>query len=391
LTVNYYIVKGKTQLNLMGLGEEMFQKHKINNNVVLIKNNHFSKLSKVSALFTAVIFLVGCGGGGGGSSNQNSLTPTSFASSSSSVAPITPPISYIVTGPCAEGSAYTLTITDGHRINATHLEEMVCNFFSTYPKVVALLNPNASKNIEFSFDPNSPYIAAAYGTKIVYLTSYLLETLHDTDIVVHETTHAAQAELVPVMPRWIIEGTADFVRDLYGLDSKDVWSIPTRYISGRHYSNGYGDAASFFRWVDAVYRQNELPVAAAISRSMLAEPAVPYSDELWVRFTGKKLDVLWNEYVNFPVKQPFATGVTVYNGKNFTGNQVTLERGNYDLLDLLAMGVTDNQIASIKVPEGYKLKAYVDVNFAGEQMVFTENTTVLNEAMALKISSVIVE
>ena len=53
--------------------------------------------------------------------------------------------------------------------------------------------------------------------------------------------------------------------------------------------------------------------------------------------------------------------------------------------------ITDNQIASFKVPEGYKLKAYVDVNFAGEQMVFTESTAVLNEAMALKISSIVVE
>ncbi len=346
-------------------------------------------LGKLSTLLIVPIFLASCGGGS--SHHDKSVTSSSlYSMSSSSVISIQPPVSYKVSGGCAEGSPYSLTITGGNLVSADHLEKMICNFFSTYPKIVALLNPNASKDVKFSFDPNSPYVAAAYGTTVVYLTSYLREVPKDTDIVVHETTHVVQAELVPKLPSWIIEGTADFVRDLYGVDNKnDGWSIPSRYVDRKkHYTVGYGDAAAFFKWIDAVYRQNELPVAAAISLSTLTKD---YTDEIWVDLTGKKLDVLWYEYMNFPVTAPFTTGVSVFNGENFTGHEVKLERGNYDLQDLLSLGVTDNQIASIKVPEGYKLKAYVDVNFAGEQMVYTSDTPVIDESMAQKISSIVIE
>ncbi|RYY73069.1 MAG: hypothetical protein EOO52_19560 [Gammaproteobacteria bacterium] len=353
------------------------------NNTAL--GNEFILFSqKYLTVFSILLLLVSCGGGS--SHHQNSNASSSSSSSASSVAVIS---TYNVLGPCAESSPYTLTITNGNLINSGHLEKMICNFFATYPKIVELLNPNASKTITFTFSPGANDIAAAYGTNIVYLTSYLAEAPDDVDIVVHETTHAAQAELVEKLPRWIIEGTADFIRDLYGLDSKNIWSIPRRYVDNKkHYTNGYGDAAGFFKWIDAIYRQNQLPVAAEISRTTLT---TPYTDDIWVALTGKSLDALWNEYVNFPVTPPYTTGVSVFNGANFTGYEVKLERGNYDLQDLLSLGVTDNQIASIKIPDGYKVKVYVDINFAGEQKVFTSTSPVMDEAMLLKISSLIVE
>jgi hypothetical protein len=358
-------------------------------------NHHIWKIGmtmlfKFFLFFLAFVFVGGCGGGASSSKNSTSSSSTSFSSSSSSsVSSIAVPISYEADGSCAEGSPYTLTITDGYRIDPEHLEKLVCNFFVTYPKIVALLSPNASKNIEFVFDPRSPYVAAAYGTVIVYRTHYLAGAPDDTDIVVHETTHAAQAELIGELPGWIVEGTADFVRDLYGLDSKDIWSIPTRYANSTgDYLSGYGNAAAFFKWIDALYRQNELPVAAAISRATLA---APYNDDLWVDLTGKSLEALWHEYKSFPVTPPFTTGVSVFNGANFTGREIKLERGNYDLYELLALGVTDNQIASIKVPHGYKLKAYVDINFAGEQMTFIADAPDIDASMALKISSIVIE
>jgi|GEM_PF-3513134 len=381
-----------------------------------VSGNEFILFShRCLALFSVLLLLTSCGGGSSNHKNSSTSSSSSFlsstlsslpsssslssysslsslsssphsSSSASSVALIT---SYIASGPCAENSPYTLTIVNGNLINPDHLEKMICNFFTTYPKIVELLNPTASKEIKFSFNPNSKYIAAAYGTEIVYLPSYLDDAPDDTDIVVHETTHAAQAEVVQKLPAWIIEGTADFVRDLYGLDSKNIWSIPRRYVDNKkEFTEGYGDAAAFFKWIDAIYRQNELPVAAVISRTTLT---TPYKYDMWLDLTGKSLDVLWNEYVKFPVTPPFKTGVSVFNGSNFTGYNVKLERGNYDLQDLLSLGVTDNQIASIKIPEGYKVKVYVDINFAGEQKVFTSDLPVMDEAMTLKISSLVVE
>jgi len=346
--------------------------------------------------FFAFIFIMiaasSCGGGGSGNSNggyTNTDNPI-ISSASASSSPIQIDISYKATGPCADGSEYTLTITGGQHVSAAQLEKMICRFFSTYPKIVALVNPQASKNISFIFDPFSPYIGVARGTEITYLPSYLAGAPDDIDIVVHEVTHAAQTTLISNLPSWIVEGTADFVRDLYGLDSKNSgWSVPIRYVPGRqHYMNGYGDTAAFFKWIDAVYRQHKIPVAAEISRSTLT---TPYTDEIWITLTGKSLDALWNEYKNFPVTEPFTTGVSVFTGENFTGREIKLERGNYDLHELLTLAVPDNQIASIKVPSGYTLRAYIDVNFAGEHMTFTTDTPMIDDSMSLKISSIVVE
>lgn len=354
------------------------------------KNSYSAySLVKYLMLLILIIFSVSCGGGASSNHPVNSSSFSIASSSFSSTSTIEPSVSYKAAGPCAENSAYTLTITGGNLVNQDHLEKMVCNFFTTYPKLVELLNPNAPKNVEFKFTSSWAYPASADGNSIIFSAAYLRGAFNDTDIVVHETTHVAQTELVAGLPRWIIEGTADFVRDLYGLDSKNIWSIPNRYVDGkRPYTNGYGDAAAFFKWIDAVYRQNELPIAAAISRTTLTEP---YKDDIWEKLTGKNLETLWYEYMNFPVTPAFTSGVSVFNGENFTGYEVKLERGNYDLTDLLSLGVTDNQIASIKVPDGYKVKAYTGVNFAGEQRIFTSDTPIVDAAMALKISSIVVE
>lgn len=329
-------------------------------------------------LIFSVLLISACGGGSGSQNNVVSVEPQ-----------ITEPDTILkATQSCAADSPYTLTITGGNKISIALLEKMVCTFFETYPKTAALLNPNTSKNIFFVFKPNPGFIAGASGNTITFDTNWLIEHPLDTDIVVHELTHIVQAGLGQI-PGWLVEGTADYVRDLYGLQNfENGWSIPIRYTPNQKYTDGYGNAAAFLKWIDAIYRQQKPRVIESIYQS---GATTPYSDAIWISLTGKSLDALWDEYKNYPVTPAFETGISLFLGANYKSREIKLERGNYDLGDLLSLGVPDNEIASIKIPTGYKIKVYTDINFAGEMTELTADTPALSENFVRKISSLVVE
>lgn len=333
---------------------------------------------------TFIVFtLVSCGGGGSSSSNSPAVVTASSSSVQADV-DVDKKANYA----CAAGSEYTLMITGGLSINSAMLEKMACTFFEVYPKIVTLLNPNAPKIVYFVFSDQREYPAYASDGAITFSKDWINSHPLDTDIVVHEATHIAQAALGEV-PGWLVEGTADYVRDLYGLHNvENGWAIPIRYVPDQSYLKGYGDAAAFFKWVDAVYRQNQLPVVAAIYKSVAV---TPYDIGIWFTLTGKDFYTLWYEYINFPVKLSHTEGVSLFLGDKFTGREIKLQRGNYDLLELLSYAVPDNEIASIKVPAGYKVKAYTDVNFFGAQAVFTTDTPMLDTSFKRKISSLVIE
>lgn len=339
-------------------------------------------------LIYSIIFLSSCGGGGG-SKSHSSLSTSSSSNSSASSQPIVQPDTTVqATQDCSKESPYTLMIIGGNRISSATLDTMVCTFFEVYPKTAALLNPNAPKTVFFEFKTNLGFPAGASDGVITFDANWMNSYPLDTDIVVHELTHVVQADLGKVAG-WIVEGTADYVRDRYGLHNiENGWTIPIRYIPGQKYTDGYGTAAAFFKWVDAIYRQEMNPVVVEIYKSAATEL---YDDKIWISLTGKDVDTLWNEYKNYPIAPAFSAGVSVFLAADYRGREIKLERGNYDLNDLLSLAIPDNEIASIKIPSGYKIKLYSDVNFAGEMLELTIDSPVFNEKYERKISSLVVE
>lgn len=73
-----------------------------------------------------------------------------------------------------------------------------------------------------------------------------------------------------------------------------------------------------------------------------------------------------------------STGVaTFYKDCGYEGKAVELPIGNYNLGDLQAKGILNDDISSIKVSDGYKVIAYWDSNFSGASTVFTSNNSCL--------------
>jgi len=69
-----------------------------------------------------------------------------------------------------------------------------------------------------------------------------------------------------------------------------------------------------------------------------------------------------------------STGVTFYTDINYSKNPVTLSEGRYNLAQLNAAGIRNDDISSIQIPNGYIVIVYEHENFGGKYWIFISNT-----------------
>ena len=291
---------------------------------------------------------------------------------------------------CAEGSPYTLSITGAEGIDPGTVEGIRCTFYEVYPQLAAAYNPATQTMVPLTFVEETPGIPPAWvtGGGIFINKGHIIRNPLDWDVIVHEGMHIVQAGYTGTVPGWIIEGTADFVRDRYGL-TNDVngWSIPTGWAYGQHYTYGYGDAAAFFKWIDANYRAGQAPIAEALDDILRAGTYV--EPQTWVSLTGLELDALWMAYSDGQAPAPATQGITVYEHSDFGGRAVRLDVGQYQLIDLRARGIPNDWISSVAVPAGYTVEAYTADGFGGDQAVYTTSSSFVGSFNDL-FSSIIV-
>ncbi|WP_437551953.1 basic secretory protein-like protein [Sorangium sp. So ce367] len=288
---------------------------------------------------------------------------------------------------CGDGSPYTLDVTTVPDFDDVILEDMICTFYTVYPQLAQRFNPAAATTVGLHIT-DQPGIAWASGTNTFYNRQFMLDNPLGADVVVHETMHVVQLGYWGEVPGWIIEGGADYVRDAYGLKNEEAgWSIPSGWTYGSHYLFGYGDAAAFFKWMDATHRVGLPPVVDALD-DILRQGA--YSSETWVDLTGYDLETLWQQYSNYNAPPPATSGITVYEHDGFGGRAVVLDRGQYDVLDMRARAIANDWISSIQVPPGYTVTAYYDAGYTGTSVQYTSDAPTLG-AMNDKISAIVVE
>ena len=289
---------------------------------------------------------------------------------------------------CAEGSDYTLVMSGEEGVDPDHVERMRCTFFEIYPQLARRFNPEAPTTVGMIFtDEPGPGAAWAFNGNTYYSRSFLADFPLDSDVVVHETMHIVQGGYTGEVPGWIIEGMADYVRDVYGLHNQDHgWALPVGWVYGPYYTDGYRETAAFMKWIDATYREGRAPVADALD-DLLREGR--YSSETFVELTGLDLDALWYEYSDERAPRPARSGVTLFEDIDYAGRAFTLAPGSYDTIDLQARGLSGS-ISSLRVPRGRTVRAFVDAGFSGEGAVFTSDTAFVEDLNDL-ISSLIVD
>ena len=82
---------------------------------------------------------------------------------------------------------------------------------------------------------------------------------------------------------------------------------------------------------------------------------------------------------------------TLYEHSNYGGRAVSLEEGSYDYKDILAKGIANDQISSLRVSDGYKVTIYDDEGFKGKSKEFTSDASYVGDEMNDKTSSIKIE
>ena len=82
---------------------------------------------------------------------------------------------------------------------------------------------------------------------------------------------------------------------------------------------------------------------------------------------------------------------TFYEHSNYGGLAVSLEEGAYDYKDILAKGIVNDQISSLRVSDGYKVTIYDDEGFKGKSKEFTSDASYVGDEMNDKTSSIKIE
>lgn len=85
-----------------------------------------------------------------------------------------------------------------------------------------------------------------------------------------------------------------------------------------------------------------------------------------------------------------SSGVTFYEHSGYGGWSVTLGQGTYDYNEMVAAGIKNDQLTSLKVPSGYIVTLYENSNFGGSTKTVTSDTSLLSDfndkASSIKIT-----
>lgn len=83
------------------------------------------------------------------------------------------------------------------------------------------------------------------------------------------------------------------------------------------------------------------------------------------------------------------TGATLYIDCPFSGKSIALGEGDYNVGDLAALGMPNDQVSSLRVADGYKLEIFLDKDFSGRSLSFTaDDDCLVNDNFNDLLSSV---
>lgn len=189
----------------------------------------------------------------------------------------------------SHGKITLIFINKSPSFDQTTGQRMIDLFFQVYPKEVKLFNPTSSKTVTFVISSEYKGVAATLNNVIKFDPSWLQAHPEDIDCATHELMHVVQ-DYHGDNPGWLVEGIADYGRNLFGINNENAgWTLPP-YRPSQMYTNAYRVTAAFLRWTEAHYR------SGLVKKLNTAMRNNAYTDDLWVKLTGKSVDELWYLY-----------------------------------------------------------------------------------------------
>ena len=169
-----------------------------------------------------------------------------------------------------------------------------------YPKVVEMLDGEEGLNkipddftIRFVFKPFNG-VAYAAGREITVSSTYIKRNPKDFGLVIHETTHIAQA-YPRVREVWAMEGMTDYVRYFITEPrSKNTWRVDPQRSK---YTDSYGVTATFYDWI---VRNKDPEFIHKIHRVFRSRQSV---EKFCPQEYNTTLAELWNEFISSLTQQ----------------------------------------------------------------------------------------
>lgn len=78
----------------------------------------------------------------------------------------------------------------------------------------------------------------------------------------------------------------------------------------------------------------------------------------------------WNDQISSIVIESTTPKVTLFQDCDFKGRSVDLTEGDYTIRDMEARGIANDDISSLRVPNGYEVTLYADDNFLGTEVTY---------------------
>ena len=187
---------------------------------------------------------------------------------------------------------YSLTFESNHTsLNPKLKKRLIETFFMVYPQLAKEYNPNTSKSVKFFVDTAYKGVAATSNGVVTYSSFWMDKHPEDIDVVTHEVMHIVQDYGNSMGPGWLTEGIADYARYKFGIDNVGAkWTLPA--LKAEHsYKNSYRITARFFAWIEKKVKPGTIKAVDASLRNH------NYTEEIWIKLTGKDLDGLWADYI----------------------------------------------------------------------------------------------
>src|SRR5262249_55318640 len=159
-----------------------------------------------------------------------------------------------------------------------------------YPIVSELLRSDGftpPREVTIVFKKETRHLAYAVGSRITISAAWVKRHPGAFGVVIHEMTHTIQQYRRSPRPRWLCEGTADYVRYFHYEPKTKITVNPRR----ANYTDGYQTTAAFLAWAEKAHDRHLVrKINAALRQGK-------YRDELFKAYTGRTLDQLWASFL----------------------------------------------------------------------------------------------
>ena len=150
-------------------------------------------------------------------------------------------------------------------------------------------------NIDLTIQKSDEGIAFADSNAITVSSHWIEKYPEDIGLIVHEAAHLVQ--LYPEFePGWVTEGIADYIRwHLYEKKLLEWFPIGE---DEKGYEAAYRITGGFFLWITIHKNADFIKI---LNTSMKNGE---YEEAIFFQYTGKDLDVLWQEYIQYRKANP---------------------------------------------------------------------------------------